>query len=351
MNTKPWMILAVGLGLVARFAVAAAAPKPVQDQPQAAPAAEKQDAYLGLMSAPIPEALRHQMDLQTDAGVMVAQVDPEGAVGGTLAPFDLLLKLDDQWIWNQEQLQGLVRMHKPGDKVALTFVRKSDRQTADVTLKGRALAPADVIRQRAHLPHAGVEPIPMPLPQPFPGQQMPMRITTGGSGQAQTEAHVSFFMNDQDDQGSYALRMRDGAQTFSVKDPDGNLVFEGPVNTDEERAKVPADLQPKLRELQDRMPQTQIRQFTVPGGSVMQLQSGVPGTVTVPGGPMVPVQPGAHGSITVHGGPMIQIQPGAPLPVPMPGGPVIRSQPGARAPVPAPVAEPDEVQEDTAAPM
>ncbi len=294
MNTKAWttLTLAVGLGIAARFAVAADSNPPAKPETPAAPAAKKQDAYLGLMSAPVPEALRHQVDLQTDAGVMVAQVDPEGAVGGTLAPFDLLLKLDDQWIWNQEQLQGLVRMRKPGDKVTLTFVRKSDRQTADVTLKGRAPVPAEVLRQRMHLPHADVEPIPMPLMEPFPGRQLPMRVVPGG-GQIRTEAHVSFFVNDQDDHGWYALRMRDGQQTFTVKDPDGNLVFEGPVNSDEERGKVPADYQPKLRDLQDRAPQTHIQQITVPGG------------------------------------PMIRIQPGAP----------------------APGAEPNEMQEDTGAPM
>ena len=40
---------------------------------------------------------------------------------------------------------------------------------------------------------------------------------------------------------------------FKVVDKDGKVLFDGPVGTDEERAKVPADLQPMLKQMMQSM--------------------------------------------------------------------------------------------------
>ena len=284
---KFWWMTGAMASAVALWAVSRAVG--ASDQPQPAPAAsaaDAQTAYLGLMTAPVPDALRHQLDLNTDAGVLVAQVDPQGALKGVLEPFDVLLKIDDQWIWNQDQVQGLIRMRAPGDGIALTYLHKSREQTAKVKLQGRAhAAPAAIMCPQIPMPHVDIEPMPMPIPLPelLPVQPRPMRMGPGGpAGQVQTETHVSFMLSEADDHGQYSLRMRDGRQTFSVKDADGNQVFEGPVNGDEEIGKVPAEYQPKLRELQGRAPKTQIRQITVPGGSSIQIQQLPPAPQTGP---------------------------------------------------------------------
>ena len=47
---------------------------------------------------------------------------------------DVLTKLDDQIVVNPEQMTALVRMHKPGDKVKLTFVRDGGEQQVEAVL-------------------------------------------------------------------------------------------------------------------------------------------------------------------------------------------------------------------------
>lgn len=50
------------------------------------------------------------------------------------------------------------------------------------------------------------------------------------------------------EEGSIKIRSKDGKTDLTAKDPDGKIIFEGAVNTDEERAKLPERLRNKLDE-------------------------------------------------------------------------------------------------------
>jgi hypothetical protein len=53
-----------------------------------------------------------------------------------------------------------------------------------------------------------------------------------------------------DDKGELALQSDDGKRSLVAKDPQGKVLFSGPVNTPEERKALPADILPRLEKLE-----------------------------------------------------------------------------------------------------
>lgn len=92
-------------------------------------------AYLGISIAPLDETLRHHLRLPRGAGLKVDQVQ-EGspAAQAGLQPHDIIKQVQDQWLFNAEQLQSLIRSYQPGEKVTLSLVRQGQNQSAEATL-------------------------------------------------------------------------------------------------------------------------------------------------------------------------------------------------------------------------
>lgn len=106
------------------------------------PAATKEKvAYLGVAVAKADETTREQLKLKAGAGLTVQEVSagsPADKAG--LKKHDVLQKLDDQLLFNPEQMTDLVRSRQIGDQVALTLLRQAQAQTVEVTL-GETEAP------------------------------------------------------------------------------------------------------------------------------------------------------------------------------------------------------------------
>jgi hypothetical protein len=66
---------------------------------------------------------------------------------------------------------------------------------------------------------------------------------------ANFESTVSFTDGDQ----AITIHTKDGHRTLSVKDKDGKSIFDGPIDTPEERAKLPADVDGKLKAMRGGM--------------------------------------------------------------------------------------------------
>jgi hypothetical protein len=98
-------------------------------------------AWLGVQVGKADETLREQLKLSRGAGLTVNEVVAKSpAEEAGLKQYDVLEKLDDQLLFNGEQLAGLVRSHKPGDKVALSIIRQGQAQKVEATL-GETEAP------------------------------------------------------------------------------------------------------------------------------------------------------------------------------------------------------------------
>ncbi|MCX6953383.1 MAG: PDZ domain-containing protein, partial [Verrucomicrobia bacterium] len=90
--------------------------------------------FLGVEAGPVSATLVAQLGLAEGNGLVVNQVLPNSPATGVLKPHDILLKLDDQILIEQRQLAVLVRGHKEGDEVTLTYLRGGKQATAKVKL-------------------------------------------------------------------------------------------------------------------------------------------------------------------------------------------------------------------------
>ncbi len=91
--------------------------------------------FLGVVAPEVADSLRQHLELPEGFGLQVEHVledSPAGKVG--LKSHDVLTKLDDQLLTTSRHLALLVRMHKPGDKVDLTYVRKGKEETVSIAL-------------------------------------------------------------------------------------------------------------------------------------------------------------------------------------------------------------------------
>jgi S1-C subfamily serine protease len=110
-------------------------------------------AYLGIKGGTITPQLAKAINLPVEEGALVETVEKGGPAakagieGGTtpvtiegaevLLGGDIITEVDGKKVENMEQLQNLIGEHKPGDKIELTYLSGSKKQTATVTLGTR----------------------------------------------------------------------------------------------------------------------------------------------------------------------------------------------------------------------
>ena len=90
--------------------------------------------FLGVEASPAPDALAAQLGLGRGTGLVIGHVAPKSPAEGVLQQHDILLKLDDQILIEGHQLAVLIRNHKEGDEVTLTYIRGGKQATAKVKL-------------------------------------------------------------------------------------------------------------------------------------------------------------------------------------------------------------------------
>lgn len=225
--------------------------------------------FLGVETAPVSATLVAQLNLPANAGLVVLHVVPNSAAATALKEHDILLKLEDQILIDQHQLAVLVRNHKDGDEVTLTFVRGGQQSTAKVKLSKK-----DVPKLSSR--------------EPFfrhfaPGPEMKRSVTLHGSDgerqevdqvlsliDADRDGDVQYHFNTNenggmravridradsnlmysDDDGSLELAVKNGKKSLVAKNKDGKQEFSGPVNTPEERKAMPGKLRERLEKLE-----------------------------------------------------------------------------------------------------
>jgi hypothetical protein len=96
----------------------------------------KDRAWLGVAIEEAPEALTEQLELDPGVGLVVTHVSADSpAAKAGLKKNDVLVELAGQSLVLPAQLRKLVQLRKPGDKVKLVFYRAGKKQTETATLE------------------------------------------------------------------------------------------------------------------------------------------------------------------------------------------------------------------------
>lgn len=100
-----------------------------------AEAEHKDIAWLGVSTTEASETLGSQLDLSPGVGLVVTYVAHDsGAAKAGVRKHDVLVQFEDQTLVHPAQLRKLVRAHSPGDTVQLALYRAGKREKTSVTL-------------------------------------------------------------------------------------------------------------------------------------------------------------------------------------------------------------------------
>lgn len=246
--------------LLAATALAQPAPpkSPAAPAPPAPPArpqvSREPVSFLGVVTVPAAGALAEQLGLQPGFGLVVENVVPDSpAAAAGIKKFDVLKTAGDQKLVSPDQLAALVRATKDGEEMTLTLLRKGKEEKATAKLVKRAPEERESRRFRLRDLLGGSVPEDVMI-ESGPGESMRKRviIRPGKDGDAQVSARglQSGRVQYKDDKGEIDLEMRDGKTTLKVRKADGTLIFEGPINSDEERKKVPGEWRERVEKIE-----------------------------------------------------------------------------------------------------
>jgi hypothetical protein len=228
----------------------------------AAPKATRKEkvAYLGVATMEVAPELAAQLKLSPGMGLVVNMVLPDSpAERAGVKQYDLITKLDDQFLTNPEQLRVLVRMKKQSDDVKLSVIRQGAPTSVNVELGqqevdvevgvdpvGAAVGADELPRGLVNLaaaPDGKVNFTFKPNVTDF--------VVNGGGGMAMTNVAGKNEMVWTDGQHTLNMEMQDGkAVHLTARRRDGRELFKGPVATDEQRAALPPEVADKLNKVE-----------------------------------------------------------------------------------------------------
>ena len=245
--------------------------------------------YLGVDTSQVPSVVSDQLGLAKGFGLVVDYVEPNSpAATAGVQQNDILKMLNDQILVEPSQLRKLLETFPEGTEVTLTVLRKGQEQK--LTAK---LAKKEVPQRRNAFP-GGNHDSHMDFDATGDlGEQMQdlkeqlkeqLGDQRGIVREAVTQAHEAarrarddarraadqlriFFEDDgavkaskidlgkaqivfSDDKGEIKLANVDGKKLLTVKDPQGKLLFSGPVETKEDLDKMPADVRARYDRLE-----------------------------------------------------------------------------------------------------
>ena len=209
-------------------------------------------AYLGVVATPVTAAMREQLKLPKGIGLVVDGVQSQSpAESAGIKQYDIIQKIDDQWLVNPQQFGVLVRMHKPGEEVTVTLLRQGQPQTITAKLIEKELTVAedttpfgfpasDVFGEQFAVPEGKMV---------FAG---PMKVDFDDLLNKAGNDQQTMTMSTTDDQYTLTLTVREGKKHLTAIDKRGEVAFNGPIDTDEQRKAIPPDIAAKLDKLESK---------------------------------------------------------------------------------------------------
>ena len=231
-------------------------------------------SFLGVETAPVNRTLAAQLGISRDTGLVVVRVSDKSPAADVLKEDDVLTKLDDQILVNQQQLAVLIRAKKEGDEVRLTVVRGGKETIVKAKLGSHEVPrmAGDFFFQNGPGGFGGAMTFPGGLAKirELPGMddehardilrmlgrehedfmsRPKMRVFRRGAQGSTILDLPNSNISYSDDDGSIEIKSDEGKRELTIKDAKGKVTFQGPINTEEERKKLPPEVMKQLEKL------------------------------------------------------------------------------------------------------
>ena len=233
-------------------------------------------SFLGVETMPVDPTVAAQLGLPRDMGLVVRRVAEGSPASSLLQQHDILTKLDDQILIDMRQLSVLVRSHKAGDEVKITFIRGGKETSVKAKLGEHempklAMGENQPFMQFFNGGGPGGDMMYRPGMLGMPGLEGReagdvMRMI-GGDGKdwfGRPRVHVfkhhggmgsTIFdlpagnFSFSDDEGSVEVNSNEGKRDLTVKNKKGEVTFQGPINTPEEQKKLSPEIVARLQSI------------------------------------------------------------------------------------------------------
>src|SRR5437667_9054170 len=291
-------IAAIGLLPISGFAQTPPAPPepPAPPHPPRPPGHHEKGpqvplTYLGVETSQVPDVVSEQLGLAKGLGLVVEYVESNSpAASAGIQQNDIIKMLNDQILIEPSQLRKLLQTFSEGTEVTLTILRKGEEQK--LTTK---LAKKEVPQRHSMIPGGNhdwhwdfdetgdlgeqMQELKEQLKEQLGDTQRgiirgavmkaheaarrvredarraarEIRILSRDNGSLRAtkidlgKAQIVFS----DDKGELKLENVDGKKLLTVKDPQGKLLFSGPVESKEDLDKLPADVRQRYDKLQE----------------------------------------------------------------------------------------------------
>ena len=307
MKTKLRILIAIAAACGLSFASAederpASPPRGADETRASAPARPtlRPAAFLGVATSPLPPVLTAQLGLPDGFGLVVDEVVPDSPAGKAgVQRFDVLRQFNDQYLVDPNQLATLVRAQGKDAEVSLTLLRKGQERKVTVKIAERPMPlglhfPAPVGEIREHLERLkedagdqtrklreqmrefqdrmkqyeerlkkwqarpeGDLPKPPELQPPREPADRPPEIRPGGAGpERRGEQRSSVTAGTatakavmKDDSGEIEVSSSDGRRKLVAKNAQGEVIFDGPIDTPEQMRALPEELRKKVESI------------------------------------------------------------------------------------------------------
>src|SRR5437016_11866210 len=244
--------------------------------------------YFGVETSQVPDVVSEQLGLAKGLGLVVEYVEPNSpAAAAGVQQNDILKMLNDQILIEPSQLRKLLQTFSNGAEVTLTILRKGQEQkvTVKLTKKERpqrhSWTPGDKHEGHWDFDETGdfgeeMQGLKEQLHEQLGAQRGMIRGAVMKAHEAARRARedarraareIRILSQDHgalkatridlgnaqivfsDDKGGMKVENVDGKKLLTAKDPQGKLLFSGPVETKEDRGKMPADVRQRYEKL------------------------------------------------------------------------------------------------------
>jgi len=252
--------------------------------------------YLGVETSEVPSVLCDQLGIQKGFGLVVDYVVPDGpAAAAGVQQNDIIKMFNDQILTDPGQLSKLVRSFQEGTNVTLTLMRKGQEQKVTVKLgkkevprrhamrggrqnwnfdlgdlgnineqihdqmaelkerlgdQDRGMIHNAVMGARAEAQRAREEARRVAEEARQNAERIRTITRRNGALQQTTIDLKNAQIVFSDDKGELRIENKDGKKMLTAKDPQGKLLFSGPIETNQDLDKVPADVRQRYEKLQ-----------------------------------------------------------------------------------------------------